>query len=165
MKKYVFMLVAIVATMSLTGCKGEKGDPGQNVEWFITNVTVEQNKWNYSNMYDGRLPYANNYYYYEFEIPELTQFIFKEGKVSVYMIYTNDRGEEVQRPLPYVQHYEELVGYDEEDKPIYNYYTETYDYVYGNGWINISFFASDFLYEDDITIIPPTQKFRIVFNW
>lgn len=168
MKKYVFMLAAMVAAMSLTSCKGEKGDPGMNVEWKIVDINVNANDWSYTQDTDpSRGQWDNNYFYVGYDVPSLTKFIFTDGTVHAYVIYYNGK-EDVQRPLPFSQHKEAFVV-DAEGNEQRIFYTETYDYVYGMGWVEFNYRASDFAYEDGAVMDPdtkPTAKsFRLVFNW
>ncbi|MCQ2331148.1 MAG: hypothetical protein MJZ55_04080 [Paludibacteraceae bacterium] len=169
MKKYVFMLAAMVAAMSLTSCKGEKGDPGMNVEWKIVDIDVNAGDWIYTQDTDpGRYQWDNNYFYVGYDVPSLTKFIFTDGTVHAYVVYQNGNKEDVQRPLPFSQHKEAFVV-DAEGNEQRIFYTETYDYVYGAGWVEFNYRASDFAYEDgeimDPATKPTAKSFRLVFNW
>ncbi len=165
MRKYVMMLVAIVVAMSLSSCKGDKGDPGLGMNWKIIDIPVHSADWQYT--YDTdvqRQQMDNNYFYAAYNVPALDDFIFTEGSVHAYVVYSNG-AEDVQRPLPYVTHKEAFVG----DPAVRLFFTETYDFAYGVGWVEFNYRASDFAYEDAIPMDPemrPTpKKFRLVLNW
>ncbi|MBQ0137417.1 MAG: collagen-like protein [Bacteroidales bacterium] len=189
MKKYVFMLAAMVAAMSLTSCKGEKGDPGEpgpigypgakgekgdkgdpgeGVNWKIVDIDVNAGDWIYTQDTDpSRYQWDNNYFYAGYDVSSLTQFIFTTGMVHAYIIYNNGF-EDVQRPLPFTQHKEVFVV-DAEGNEQRIFYTETYDYVYGIGWVEFNYHASDFAYEDGAVMDPATKptakQFRLVMTW
>ncbi|MBQ0154370.1 MAG: hypothetical protein KBS70_06260 [Bacteroidales bacterium] len=175
MRKYVFMLVAIVAAMSLSSCKGDKGDPGLGMNWKIIDIPAYDVVWDYTNWVNPiyQDPYVENYYYATFDIPSLSAYIFDKGAVHAYLIYKNDYNDEIQRPLPFTQHRETWVTVDTEDglQDQLLRYTETYDYVYGVGCVEFNYRASDFSYEDSLDplhdpgVIPQPQHFRLVFNW
>ncbi|MCQ2347569.1 MAG: hypothetical protein MJZ65_00085 [Paludibacteraceae bacterium] len=157
MKKYVFMLVAIVAAMSLTSCKGEKGDPGMNVEWCVFDVTVNAADWQYTESAEG-----SYFRYLCDDVPELTDKVLLNGFINVY-IYLKEPDSDTyyQRQLPYVRHKKEYGESPEEDYV----FTETYDYEFGRGWVEFQYRASDFVYENSSEFDPPTQQFRVVINW
>jgi hypothetical protein len=56
-----------------------------------------------------------------------------------------------------VRHYEELLSNGK-----WNYFTETVDCMYGVGWVEFNYRASDFAYEDDVNINPTDMDFTIV---
>lgn len=168
MRKYVMMLVAMVAAMSLSSCKGDKGDPGLGMNWRIIDIPVHDADWIYTYDTDEyRAQRDNNYFYAWYNVPALDDFIFTEGSVHAYVIYSNG-AEDIQRPLPYVTHNEAFVTDEEGNEQPY-FFTETYDFAYGVGWVEFNYRASDFAYEDDIPMDPamrPTpMKFRLVLNW
>lgn len=165
MKKYVFMLVAIVAAMSLSSCKGDKGDPGIGMNWKIIDIPVYASDWQYTQDTDpSRYQLDNNYFYATYDVPAIDRFIFFEGSVHAYIVYSNG-SELVQRPLPFTSHQETFVG----DPAVRLFFTETYDFAYGVGWVEFNYRASDFAYEDgevmDPTTKPTLQNFRLVLNW
>ena len=162
------MLVAIVAAMSLSSCKGDKGDPGLGMNWRIINIPVHSADWIYT--YEVNPYYAqqdNNYFYASYNVPAIDDFIFTEGSVHAYVVYSNG-AEDVQRPLPYVTHNEAFVT-DSAGNELRTFFTETYDFAYGVGWVEFNYHVSDFAYEDTIPMNPemrPTpMKFRLVLNW
>ena len=121
------------------------------MNWKIADLDVTQ--WDYSNYKD------NNFYFAKFDVPALTSFVFTDGNVNGY-IYMTENGEKIQHSLPYVLHKYET---DSQGNPIY--YTETVDFVYGVGWVQIEVRDSDFAYETDVQIVPNQMSFRIVMTY
>ena len=159
------MLVAIVAAMSFNSCKGDKGDPGIGMNWKIIDIPVHAGDWQYTYDTDEqRLQMDNNYFYATYNVPAIDNFIFYEGSVHAYVVYSTG-AEDIQRPLPFVTHKEAFVGNPE----VRLFFTETYDFAYGVGWVEFNYRASDFAYEDDLpmdpAMKPEAKKFRLVLNW
>lgn len=123
----------------------------------IINVSVYRNDWKYSDLglTDGN-PYANNYFYYTVDVPEITKDVFDGGNVHIYTVMNN----EMQHVLPYVRHYEE---YNQTDS-VWNYFTETVDAFYGVGWVEFQLTSSDFYYEDHLEYEPNAMNFRVVIS-
>jgi len=131
--------------------------------WQIVDCYVgynEYTKWEYAS--DApEYQYSNHYFWNKYSIPQLSSFVFTDGNVQVYLMRKNAYGEETQQPLPFTRHYESFIG----DSAAY--YTETYDYLYGVGWIEFNYTASDFKYEDSQGEMdrPEPQHFRVVLTW
>lgn len=160
MRKALFILVsalvmcACVGPQGPMGPQGPKGDPGEGTNWKIADFEVgtQAQPWDYSNFTD------NNYYFAKFNVPALTSFVFTDGNVNGY-IYMTENGQQIQHSLPYVLH-----KYVVDGENTY-YYTETVDFVYGVGWVQIEVRDSDFAYEDNTSIVPDVMKFRIVMTY
>ena len=156
MKKILFGSLMLLFMLGLVSCEKEQIKSTKSYQY-----TVFRENWYYSDYTDpeGR-PYASNFFYAQINIPELTQDIANNGSVQVYRII-ND----VQHMLPLVQHREELTGTDPDTgELLYNYYTETINFCYGAGWIEIDLTQSDFFYEDDVTYTPDAMLFRVVLT-
>ena len=122
---------------------------------IVVNISVNANEWKYTNV----AGYNNNYFYVGVDMPEITAKVFDKGEVQAYAVFDrNSTTAARQHLLPYVMHYEE------ERDSAWNVYTETYDATYGIGWIEFNYRASDFAYEDDVTINPPAMDFRVVIT-
>ncbi|MCQ2311722.1 MAG: hypothetical protein MJZ64_08260 [Paludibacteraceae bacterium] len=154
MKKYVFMLATMVVALSLTSCKGEKGDPGMNVEWSVFDVTVQAEDWEFTES-----PQGNYFRYLCTEVPEMTEWVWLNGLINAYIYLPDPKNfGYYQRQLPFIRHkalYEDG-GYT---------YTEAYDYEFGRGWVEFQYRASDFAYDTTTEFDPPAQEFRIVIQW
>lgn len=159
MKKVVFIFLSAVllcACEGPVGPQGPQGPQGEGMNWKIVdlnNVGSQSSPWDYSNYSD------NNYYFAKFDVPALTNFVFTDGNVNGYILLT-ENGQTIQHSLPYVLHKYEK---DASGNPIY--YTETVDFVYGVGWVQIEVRDSDFAYEDNAQIVPNQMSFRIVMTY
>jgi len=163
-KIYVFGLLAMMMA-GMSSCTQTKVVDSTN--WKIVDCNIGYSQWRYTGDEAGSEQHANNYYYAAYNVPDLSKFIFTDGNVQVYMVYTNSYGEEVQRQLPYVNHCETFIKEGSTIKTLY--YTETYDFIYGNGWVEFDYRVSDFAYEDsygtDPDCHPKAMKFRVVMTW
>lgn len=156
MKKFTYLLfVVCFAALTLSSCKQEVYCPHQPTQ--VVEVNVYQKDWQYSDLgiKEGN-PYANNYFYYSVDVPEITEEVFKGGNVSIYTVMNN----EMQHVLPYVRHYEE---YNTTDS-VWVYFTETVDAYYGKGWVEFQLTSSDFYYEDHLEYQPNAMTFRVVIS-
>lgn len=157
MKKTVLLLVAALALVACEGPqgpKGDQGDPGVGT-WKIIDLKVD--KWQHSNAAN------NNYFYADFNVPELTEFIYDYGMTQCYIEYNSGTEDRIQQLLPISRHREESVTEGGETKWVF--YTETIDYDYGIGNVRIYLTQSDFNYEIDTTWEPEPMLFRLVLLW
>lgn len=123
---------------------------------IILDMQINSNEWNYSNLPN------NNYFIGTFDVPEITKAIYDNGTVLVYRELDWGSKNAVQQILPYSRHHEYLL---DESTQTWGLYTETVDYEYGVGFVNIFYTASDFEYEVDNSIVPETMHFRLVITW
>lgn len=166
MKKVLILLFSVLL---LASCQGERGPAGRDgrdgkdginglVNFKIIDLEVQSKAWQYSGYVD------NNYFRAEFEVPELTEDIYNNGVVQVYREYDTGTANAVQLLLPNTRHKEYSVQ-DENGETLWGFYSETTDYEYGIGKLNVFFTASDFAYEEDMTIEPEDMHFRLVMMW
>ena len=152
MKKIIFWLFL---GFTLTGCTTVVSD----LEMETIDVYVDASDWKYTNYTDGNSPFANNYFYATVEVPEISRAVFTDGEVKAYVVYDRNTPNASKHILPYVRHYEELLS-----DGSWHYYTETVDCMYGPGWVEFNYRASDFAYEDNININPVGMHFSIVIT-
>lgn len=88
----------------------------------------------------------NGYYSSTFDVLDLTQNVYANGQVQVYIDLNG-----ALAPLPYVRHFEQSNGY---------HWTETIDYEYSEGTITIFVCRNDF-----IQVAPSTMYFKAVLSW
>lgn len=150
MKKILALLLPLI---TLVSCGNTYNQYGFTVESYDVHVSARD--WQYTD-YDGS-PYSNNYFYAVVEVPEITASVFEEGEVQAFVVYDKRSNDPYKHVLPYVRHYEELL-----ENGVWNYYTETVDCVYGIGWVEFNYRASDFAYEDHEDINPTDMDFTIV---
>lgn len=152
-KGFLWLLLGLV----LTSCNVHNTTECDHVTKTI-NVFVSAADWQYTN-YEGS-PFNNNYFYAVVDMPEITRSVFDRGEVTAYVVYDGNTSNACKHVLPYVRHYEEqLTG------GTWNYYTETVDCLYGPGWVEFNYRASDFAYEDNVNINPLSMQFSIVITY
>lgn len=118
-------------------------------------VRVKATDWKYSNQGN------NNYFYAGVDVPEITSAVFEKGEVKAYLV--KDRYDSYyarKHALPYVMHKEEFVNQLND----WVFYTETIDFTYGIGWIELNFRASDFAYELGVNPNFQDMEFDIVIT-
>ena len=149
-KVFLWILLGIV----LTGCTVNSDC---DLEMETIDVFVSAADWQYT-YFEGS-PYNNNYFYAVVNVPEITRTVFDRGEVKAYVVYDRNTSNASKHILPYVRHYEEQLSDGN-----WNYYTETVDCLYGPGWVEFNYRASDFAYEDNVNINPVSMHFSIVIT-
>ncbi len=146
MKKLLVLLVAVAA---MWGCTTEKEyvtvtEMNRMIYDFTVTNDPYPDGWGYSN---GLAPH----FFYNFNFPELDQFLYDNGTMVVYY----DDGN-TQYPLPYVRTFEEPIGGGQVRR-----YTRTIDYEFRRGGISFYVTNDDFQYP----VKPGETKFRVVIIW
>jgi len=143
------LLITLFAALAIltTSCRK---DPVPQCSYKIVNITVPKESWSYSDQDD------NNYFTAEIDVPELSEEAFDGGILNVYRTFNFDKSNASQQLLPSVRLLEEKVGND-----MYRY-TESIDYEYGIGWLNIYYTLSDFVYDQTLEYDPGDMTFRLV---
>jgi len=155
-------IILIAMIMGMSSCNQQTIVQGD--QWKIESMYILD--WQYTRDTEPtREQFSNNYYYAYFDWPSLTSTVFKEGNVQAYLVRTSSDGTtKMKSPLPYVQS-KEL--FDSQGQTIF--YTETYDFVYGTGWIEFQWRISNFMYEDydgkDATFKPQPSQMEVVLTW
>ena len=137
MKKTLFILMIAMFTLS---CEDEP----EQLQWKIIDLAVTQNDWVY-NLDDDNL---NGFFSCHFDMPEITPFVYNSGTVVTYTVLGN-----FQQPLPYSHNYENAAG---------NLWTQTVDYSFSKGGLDIYVTNSDFFYNENE---PESMKFRVVLMY
>lgn len=130
--------------MGPMGPQGKDGEPGTGTQWYTKSFTINSNQWELI----GEPGELKSYYMAVFDLPQLSEFIFKEGTVIGYM----SMGENIKNGLPYVMHTAE------ETEEGSHYWTQTYDFDFAPG--SVAFYAtfSDF----ETQKRPGNETFHIV---
>jgi hypothetical protein len=144
------VLLAFLIGISFASCGNVYNLDGAQLQTIP--LRIEAHEWQYSNADN------NNYFYAEFNMPEINREIFDEGDVKVYLVTNRSTYNAQKNPLPYVLHVEENNGRE------WIFYTQTIDYAYGIKWLRIYFSMSDFEYEVNPTINPPALDFDVVIT-
>jgi len=144
-KAILLFFVAVLAAacegpMGPPGRDGEPGLDGANTNWKIIDIDVLSRQWQVDIDANG-----NRFYFAQFNVPELTQFIYDNGTVLAYYELNG-----VQQPLPYTRHNGDN-GY---------YWTRTIDFEFTTK--SMTFYVTDSDFADDP---PPTIYFRVVLLW
>lgn len=159
--KRIIPLFLLAASVLLSSCegpmgpRGPQGEPGISSEWKVIFLDARESDWQRKAVdTDG----SNAFYQVSFDIPELDKFIYDEGLVQCYIEYDAGTDNASQQLLPKVLHRED---YDSENNQML--WTETIDYDYTVGNVNIYLTYSDFPGAD----IKPegNMTFRLVLMW
>lgn len=161
-KIFTFVMFTAMLLASCTGPVGPAGRDGKDgkdgsVNFNIIDLEVRSNQWQYAGLDN------NNYFFAEFEMPEITKHIYDNGVVQVYREYGTGRLDAVQLLLPNTRHKE--YSYEQDGNTYWGFYSETTDYEYGVGLLNVFFTVSDFDYEIDTAFAPEDMHFRVVLMW
>jgi len=137
MKKAIFLFLVAVLVVS---CQDSVPEPLSTKQ--IINLTVKSSSWIEHTDADG----LNRYYSCHFSMPEINSVVFNSGSVTAY--YYNSTAQQL---LPYVRHYQNTAG---------NFWTQTVDFDYTQGGMDIYVTSSDFA-----AIRPDAMDFRVVLMW
>ncbi|MCM1035150.1 MAG: hypothetical protein NC038_08640 [Paludibacter sp.] len=153
MKKYLYLLLF---ALCMSACCSHETIEVPISNRMIFDLQANSNEWNYTNTDN------NNYFVANFSMPEITKNIYDNGTILVYREFDYGTTNAVQQILPYSRHYEYLINANENS---WGFYTETVDYEYGIGFLNIFYTASDFDYELNTSFVPEGMHFRMVIMW
>jgi len=142
MKKTFLLFVVALLVVSCQGPVGPEGPQGYGTNWKIINLVVSKSDW-VENLDQNGL---NRYYSCHFSMSEITSTVFNDGTVISYYMNNN-----VQQTLPYVRHYQNTTG---------NFWTQTIDFDYTTGGMNVYVTNSDFVAD-----APLSMSFRVVLMW
>ncbi len=122
-------------------------------QWEIVNVSIKKSDWTWFDQ-TGR-------YEVLVDLPELTEFVYKNGAQLGYIFIRESGVNEVQKMLPYVHTYYE--GEDDFGNEVI--YTETIscDFMYGLPSSAAFYIQSSDLFRDDYLLAD--YNFRIVLVW
>jgi len=125
-KVFIFTLLAAIL-ISCEGKRGKDGKDGLLAVWKVVTLPVKANDWQPH-------PNSSNVSYYSviFNVPDITKDIFLDGLIQCYRYY-DDR----QIVLPYVRHLTDGQFL----------WTQTIDYEYYVGGMEIFLTNSDFYYD------------------
>ena len=130
------LLLFIVVTLTFVACRDSK-----EIQFNSINLSVKNSDW-VENVDNQGL---NRYYSCHFNMPEISSTVFNSGSVIAYIIVNNSTS---QQNLPYVRHFENAKGV---------LWTQTIDFDYSEGRINIYVTNSDFAVDP-----PSAMDFRVV---
>ena len=158
MRKILFLFSILLAMVSCISNPTYVEQEGATLKTI--RVKVKANEWSYTQQ-GATDQFNNNYFYAGFDVPESNKEVFDYGEVKAYAVFDRQYASQARKHLlPYVLHVEEQNNYGQ-----WIYFTETYDFTYGLGWVEFNFRTSDFAYEDNVNINPPAMEFDIVITY
>lgn len=134
MKKVLICLLGIVL---LTSCTQTIVEHVGCTNWKIVDIYVPENSWGWNN--------AGGYYTATVDVPELTEYVCKDGFVQCYEV-----DGDYQIVLPYTR-------YKDDGEVMWE---TTLDYEFTRGRIDFYCSSNDFA-ED----FPGAKRFRMVLHW
>lgn len=146
MKKLLFLLGIVWLSIGCTGPQGPQGPQGPAGEGALSatiEFTIYSQDWQVQR--DGSGAFIG--YWYEIPVPELDNYIYKNGLYNTYLIDGN-----VQIPLP-------LIVYNETDG---TYWEKKISCDYAVGSVAVYYQENDFQNE---SYRPETMTFRIQLIW
>jgi hypothetical protein len=167
MKKIFGWMILTVMLVS-SACTGKVGPPGKDGEptlWKIIDFTVKRNDWEHIVPVDnGDLNQIGSYFYYVFDVPEITEDIYEDGLIVCYYRYLDEFGDNVQSILTYTYYDIDVVEVEgEDDDGEYVYYEFPYCVQYSYdvmpGSIAFKIVFSDFFTDEKKP--PLTCSFRL----
>ena len=141
MRKIYLLFAIALLVASCQGPVGPEGPQGSGTNWKIINLVVNSADWVVQHDLDGNIYYSNH-----FSMPEITSFVYTDGSVIGYTVING-----TQMALPNVSHFKNSSGQS---------WTQTVDYNYSAGAMNVFVTTSDFA-----AVKPPTMNFRVVLMW
>lgn len=137
MKKTLLLFLIAIMVVS---CE----DSTKDVKIKTIDLRVNSNEWIENLDNDG----LNRFYSCHFSMPEITPTVYNSGTVTSYIVLANPLAQQV---LPYVRHFQDTAG---------AYWTQTVDYDYNVGGMNVYVTSSDFA-----AVPPAAMDFHIVLMW
>ena len=125
------------------GKDGKDGKDGVSTQWKIFNLAVQQNHWQWDSV--------DECYFYEFPIPELTEFVVEDGAVLAQVLLGS------YRSLAFTAYYY--------DTGAQMYYAETISYEYTKGYIRFNVASSDLFDNTPVTYLPQEYDFKVTLMW
>ena len=130
------VLIGLLGLLLLTSCTETIVQECPN--WKVVDITAPENSWGWDA--------AGGYYFATVDVPELTDFVCKDGFVQIYEV-----DGDYQWPLPYTRYKEDEEG---------NRWEVTMDYEFAPGVVYFYCSANDFLESH-----PGEKHFRLVLQW
>ena len=141
MKKVLLILSFIAVAIGFTGCEDEPC----RYHTQTLDLRVMQADWQFDD--------NTQQYYYHFDVPEVTPFVYNYGNWSISREYNSGTADAYQVALPQSVYMTEELA----DGSI-AYYTQHIDYRVGIGYVEIQLTNSDYFYEQEN---PENMLFRL----
>lgn len=145
MKNYI--LLALIGALFLVSC--QDNSPECKYHSTALNLTVKQADWKFDSI--------ANQFYYRFDLPEITTYVYDYGDWRVYREYLGEtKKDDYQVVLPLSYYLTDTI---KEESIVY--YTQYIDYRIGIGSVDIQLTNSDRMYG---TENPESMSFRLQAN-
>ncbi len=154
MKKLIVFALTLFALVSCTGPMGPmgpQGPQGSNAEgdqWIVDEFTVNEGDW----LLYGTEGQLGSYYYCDLNDQNLSEWIYDNGSVEVYLFDNSAERGWIQQPLPITRFKSTDEGF---------LYQEEYDFDYSVGKIRVYVTYNDFATSNK----PSAISFRSVKQW
>ena len=152
MKKIFCWIVVAALAFSACGKDGMDGKDGLDgllTYWKVIDFTVSRPDW----VRKGEGDQIGSYFYYVFDVPEISQKIYDNGLIVCYYRFEDDFGDDVQTVLPYT-YYDIIVDDYGNELP----YSVQYSFDVTPGSIAFKVVFSDFYTAE---YDPPTCFFKL----
>lgn len=143
MRKTILFLFCAIMALTMTSCT-QRDDVNRKE---TIDLAVNRNEWQWDE--------AGGFYFAHFTIPRLTSQVYNYGTVTCSREYLKGYKDAYQYPLPQTQHMQLIDG------PNTFLWTQTVDFTYGIGFVDIVVTNSDYYYEQ----VPEAMDFRLQFIW
>ena len=156
MKKILFLLAVIVAVMA--SCEGEEGPMGRdgrdgkdgNANYESIEFKVGASDWKL----EGNPNDIGAYYYIDFNVTEITPYVYDYGTVIGYIEVAAD----IKNGLPFTS-YNGILGETPEDGDVF--WSKKYDFDFSPGNVRFKVTYSDFI----TSVSPESTTFYVVLIW
>ena len=148
MKKASLWFAFMLTVLAFAAC--DRNEPGQKMIVNTLDLTVLQKDWKFDN--------ATLQYYYRFDVPEIDNYAYNYGAINVYREFDFNTSHPYQQVLPVSWHLTDTIVDTVMGDTIVDYYTQTIDYLYGVGYLDVQLTNSDYIYPKQN---PETMRFRL----
>lgn len=151
---YKYLVISLLAVFGFTGLTGCGDDITEQYyvgsDIYTTSFDVSRSQWKWNS--------ADNRYECFFNVPQLTQKVYDDGAMNVYVFMNPREDNEVQIPLPDIFTYKIDNG-----DGTYSTYDERISCDFIIGQVGLYLQTSD-LFRDD-NVLPEKYEFKLVLTW
>ena len=141
--KIVILLFSFLFVFNSCSDDDTKYTEYTETNWKTMNFTVNHNDWKWDA--------TDECYYYEFDVPELSQFIVTDGLVDAAVLLGS------YRPLSFTANY-----YDQTNNV---FYSEVINYEYATRSIRFNVTSSILFDNTSTAYLPQTYNFKVTLVW
>ncbi len=153
-KLYKYLIISLVTVFGITGFTSCGDDITEQYyvgsDMYTTSFDVTRNQWKWNA--------STNRYECFFDVDQLTQHVYDNGGMNVYVFLNPRTDDEVQIPLPDIFTYKIDNG-----DGTYTPYDERISCDFVVGQVGLYLQASDLIRDDDA--LPDKYEFKLVLTW